>query len=158
MFLWHLWFFKGQVAFVSLAIGSGNSVCYNSFAVGSQARLLGHKQTLVGQILHAVWLYYWHWQTNDAYTQYISDTNWCYHSFMHIYRKHLISRVLYFAETGKSWFYEFSRFFLILRTGVWALFPDVLNLIIVVFNLANGHRLPKYAKLNPLWNIRRILW
>ena len=36
---------------------------------------------------------------------------------------------------------------------MWASFPEVLNLIFVVFNFANGHRL---TKLNPPQNIRRI--
>ena len=41
---------------------------------------------------------------------------------------------------------------------MWASFPDVLNLILAVFNFANGHRLAKYTKLNPPRNIhvRRI--
>ena len=29
------------------------------------------------------------------------------------------------------------------------LVPDMLNLTFVVFNFVNGHRLAKYAKLNP---------
>ena len=40
--------------------------------------------------------------------------------------------------------------------GVWALFPDVLNLIFAGINFANGYPLTKYAKLNPPRNIRRI--
>ena len=34
--------------------------------------------------------------------------------------------------------------FLLSRTGVWALFPKVLNLIFALFNFTNGHRLAKY--------------
>ena len=43
-----------------------------------------------------------------------------------------ISRVLYFVETGKSWFYK----------------------IFAVLIFMNGHRLTKYATLNPPRNIR----
>ena len=51
-------------------------------------------------------------------------------------------------KQAKVGFTKFSRF-LFSRTGMWASFPDVLNLIFAVFNFANGHRLAKYAKLYP---------
>ena len=63
-----------------------------------------------------------------------------------------ISWVLYFAETGKRWFYGIFTVFIFTVFN----FPDVLNLIFAVFNFVNGHHLAKYAKLNPPRNIRHI--
>ena len=57
---------------------------------------------------------------------------------------HLIFRVYFILwKQAKGGFTNFS----FSRTGMWASFPDVLNLIFVVFNFANGHRPAKYAKL-----------
>ena len=58
-------------------------------------------------------------------------------------------------KRAKVGFTKFSRF-LISRMGVWASFPDALNLIFAGFNFANGRQLAKYAKLNPPRNIRHI--
>ena len=64
-----------------------------------------------------------------------------------------------FCGNRQKLFYEFFGGFYFrgqVCVFLWALFPDVLNLIFAVFNFANGHRLAKYMKLNPPRNIRRI--
>ena len=63
--------------------------------------------------------------------------------------------VLYFVETGKSCFYEIFVAF-ILVDGYVELVPRRAESNIRGFNFATGHRLAKYAKLNPPQNIRRI--
>ena len=75
----------------------------------------------------------------------------CMYRIRLIFHGDFISR-----KREKVGFTKFSRF-LSSRMGVWASFPDVLNLnFFAGFNFANGHRLAKYTKLNPPRNLRRI--
>ena len=56
-----------------------------------------------------------------------------------------ILRVLYFAETSKSWFSEIFVAFIFVD-GYVDFVPRCAE---SNFNFVNGHRLTKYAKLNP---------
>ena len=51
--------------------------------------------------------------------------------------------ISYMSYILRKWATKFSRF-LISPMGMWASFPDVLNLIFAGFIFANGHRLTKY--------------
>ena len=52
-------------------------------------------------------------------------------------------------KQAKVGFTKKIAFFPSSQIGMWASFPDLLNIIFAVFNFANGHRLTKYPKLNP---------